>query len=279
MKKVLITLLVIVVAVVVVFSFVKNSLVKTALVNGIESATGLQTQVRSVNFGILRSLIDIKGIEIANPQGFGTQKLAKIPRIYVDADLGALLRKELHFKEVALEIEEIHIVKNKKGEFNVDTIRSIITPKPEKPKSPGDEPATKKEPPPQEMPEFSIDILAFKLGKIVYSEPSEGAKGSKTEIKLNINERYENVTSLESLIQMVIEKSFIGGALNMLEGIEGGSFKQKGDQIEKKFKDLGDDFKRQYQEGQGEDTEQFEDDFKSEIDKLQDSFKGIFKTE
>ncbi len=283
MKKFAVTLLVIIILVSVVFSFVKNSIVKTAIEKGVKSATGLDLKLQSINVGLLRSSVDIKGAELNNPKGFDDKTLVKISRIYVDCDLGALIKKEIHLQEVRLEIDELLIVKNKEGSLNVDVFKSIMGPKEKEPAEPKKEPATdapvEKEKKAKEMPEFSIDLLALKLGKIIYKDYSGDGPPSITEIKLNIDEQYKDITDLQSLVQAVVQKSFISGIMGMFGGFGGSSFSDKGSQMQEKLEDLSEGMEKNFKEsseGLEEEFKSIEDQFKGEIDKLEDTFKGMF---
>jgi uncharacterized protein involved in outer membrane biogenesis len=286
MKKFLVFLLVIVVLVAVVFSFVKNSIAKSAIESGVKSATGLDMKLKSVNVGILRSLVDLKGIELSNPKEFKGTTLAKIPRIYVDCDLGAFIRKEIHLQEVRLEIEELLIVKNAEGDLNVDVFKSIATPKEKEPsqseKKSDTKTPEKKEEKSEEPLQFSIDLLALKLGRIIYKDYTGGAEPTTTVIKLNIDEQYENITDFKDLIRMVVQKSFVSGIMGAFGGFESGSFGQQTDKMQEKLKTLSEDMSKDIEESTEELEEEFdkiEDQFKGEIDKLEDTFKGMFKTE
>ena len=98
MKK-LITIAVVVIAVLVGVLVVKDAVIKTAVEKGAEMVTGLRLTMSGFSAGILRSVVNIRGLKLYNPKGFTDPVMVSMPEIYVAYDLPAILGGTIHLKE------------------------------------------------------------------------------------------------------------------------------------------------------------------------------------
>jgi hypothetical protein len=201
MRKLFIIVSIIFVLLVAVF-FGKNLIVKTSVKAGVKAMTGLKLNIKSMNVGILNSLIGINGLQLFNPPGFVDELMVDLPEIYVDYDLGAFIKRKVHLEEVRLNLKEFSVIKNEKGELNLDSLRIVEEKKEEKVE--GEE---KKEKEKTKMPELQIDVLELKIGKVVYKDYSKGTPPKSKEFNVNIDERYENITNPRAFISLIIVKA------------------------------------------------------------------------
>lgn len=201
MRKLFIIVSIIFVLLVAVF-FGKNLIVKTSVKAGVKAMTGLKLNIKSMNVGILNSLIGINGMQLFNPPGFVDELMVDLPEIYVDYDLGAFIKRKIHLEEVRLNLKEFSVIKNEKGELNLDSLRVVEEKKEEKVE--GEE---KKEKEKTKMPELLIDVLELKIGKVVYKDYSKGTPPKSKEFNVNIDERYENITNPRAFISLIIVKA------------------------------------------------------------------------
>jgi len=201
MRKLFIIVSIIFVLLVAVF-FGKNLIVKTSVKAGVKAMTGLKLNIKSMNVGILNSLIGIDGLQLFNPPGFVDELMVDLPEIYVDYDLGAFIKRKIHLEEVRLNLKEFSVIKNEKGELNLDSLRVVEEKKEEKVE--GEE---KKEKEKTKMPELQIDVLELKIGKVVYKDYSKGTPPKSKEFNVNIDERYEDITDPRAFISLIIVKA------------------------------------------------------------------------
>ena len=164
--------------------------------------TGLKLSIKSMNIGILNTLIGIKKLQLYNPPGFVDKLMVDLPEVYVDYDLGAFIKGKVHLEEVRLDLKEFSVIKNEKGELNLDSLRVVEEKKEEKVE--GEE---GKEEEKTKMPELQIDVLELKIGKVVYKDYSKGTPPKVREFNVNIDERYENITDPRALISLIIVKA------------------------------------------------------------------------
>ena len=86
-----------------------------------------------------------------------------MPEIYVDYDLPAIVKGKVHLTEVRINLKEFMVVKNEKGELNLDSLNVVQEQQPRKKRA--------KEPEPKEEgkePDLQIDVLELKIGKVIY---------------------------------------------------------------------------------------------------------------
>ncbi len=164
--------------------------------------TGLKLSIKSMNIGILNTLIGIKKLQLYNPPGFVDKLMVDLPEVYVDYNFGAFIKKKVHLEEVRLDLKEFSVIKNEKGELNLDSLRVVEEKKEEKVE--GEE---GKEEEKAKMPELQIDLLELKIGKVVYKDYSKGTPPKSKEFNVNIDERYENITNPRTLIKLIIVKA------------------------------------------------------------------------
>ena len=182
--------------------FGKNLIVKTSVKAGVKAMTGLKLNIKSMNVGILNSLIGIDGLQLFNPPGFVDELMVDLPEAYVDYDLGAFIKRKVHLEEVRLNLKEFSVIKNEKGELNLDSLRVVEEKKEEKVE--GEE---EKEEEKTKMPELQIDVLELKINKVVYKDYSKGTPPKSKEFNVNIDERYENITDSRAFISLIIVKA------------------------------------------------------------------------
>jgi uncharacterized protein involved in outer membrane biogenesis len=208
----------VIVVVLLILGFIKDMLAKTAVEKGVEMVTGLQLQMGGLSIGLMRTLVDVDNLLLFNPVGYKDRVMINIPDIYVDYDLGALLKKNIHLNEVRLDLREITVVKNEQGDLNLDSLKVVKEGKEKKP--------AKKEPKEKaEMPEIKIDKLQLKIGKLVYKDYSSG-KADVKEFKLGIDETYENIDDPKALVSLILMKAIQKAAIQNLINIDLGNLQE-----------------------------------------------------
>lgn len=195
----------------------KNSIARVAVSTSVRAMTGLKVGMRRMHVGLIRTLIDIKGLKLFNPAGFPEALMADMPEIYVDYDLGAFLARKVHLERLRINLREFVVIKNEKGEVNLNSLKSVKAKKTkEKEKKPAQ--AEKKD-------AFKIDVLELKIGKVIYKDYSRGAPPSVAEFNVNIDERYENITNPEKLANVILVKALVNTTIANLANFDLGLLK------------------------------------------------------
>ncbi|MFH1548690.1 MAG: AsmA family protein, partial [Candidatus Omnitrophota bacterium] len=201
MKKLGIVILIILVLLVAVV-LARNTIAKNAISAGVKAITGLDLNIGSMDVGILKSIVSIKEIKLYNPPEFSDKLMVVLPEIYVDYDLGAFLKKIVHIEEMKLNLKEFVVVKNEKGALNLDSLKVVK----DKKGAPSQEEKTKKG-------EFKIDVLQLKIGKVIFKDYSQGKNPKTIEVKLDIDEKYENITDANKLVSLIVTKALMNTAI------------------------------------------------------------------
>jgi hypothetical protein len=220
MKKTVI-IISIIFALLIAIYFGKNLIVKTSITAGVKAMTGLKLSIKSMNIGILNTLIGINGLQLYNPPGFVDKLMVDLPEVYVDYDLGAFIKGKVHLEEVKLDLKEFSVIKNEKGELNLDSLRVVEEKKEEKVE--GEE---GKEEEKTKMPELQIDVLELKIGKVVYKDYSKGTPPKVREFNVNIDERFENITNPRTFISLIIVKALKNTAIARLTNFNLGALQE-----------------------------------------------------
>jgi uncharacterized protein involved in outer membrane biogenesis len=195
MKK-LLTIIGIIIIFLIAAVIFKNQLIKTAITKGATNVVGAPVKIKKFSLGIFNQTIRIKDFKIINPEGFPEGAVVDMPEISVDYDLSALLKKNLHFKKLVIDLKLIGIYRNKDGELNLDSLK-IVERGQKSTKG-----AEEKEEPSEPMP-MQIDVLTLKIGKVVYKDLSAGEKPTVEVFDIGISKTYKNITSAQQLVALI----------------------------------------------------------------------------
>ncbi len=211
MKKIFkIIVLIFVILVVCLFLF-KNVIARVAVSSSVKVLTGLELSIKDINLDIKNTSIGINEMKLYNPEGFTDRLMVDMSRIYVDYDLPAILKGNIHLKKVIINLKEFISVKNKNGELNLDSLKVVKE--------------SQKEEKPQAVKEtskktnFKIDVLELKIGRVIYKDYSNDEKPEVKEYKVNIDGKYEDITNIQDLIRLILIKALMHTNLEKLGNI------------------------------------------------------------
>lgn len=92
-----------------------DPLAKAALASVLRSKTGQDVRIDKVEIGLLRPTFRIENLQLYHPSRFGGGPFVRIEELYVEYDLGAASRGDLHLPLVRLNIAEVNIAENTTG--------------------------------------------------------------------------------------------------------------------------------------------------------------------
>lgn len=189
MKRTIIIAAVIVAAILAVI-IAKDQIVRSALTVAATQVIGAPVHIDGVSFRVFGHSIKISGLKIYNPAGFPEGILLDLPKIKVNYDPGALLKKKLHLYSVDVELREIGLEKNKQGELNVDALKVA-----------GQQ--EEKNQPSVPMP-IRIGLVKLKMGSLVYKDHSVGKEPVVKVYRIGLQRSYKNITSAQQLAALVL---------------------------------------------------------------------------
>ena len=219
----------------------RNIIAKFAVEKGVETATGLPLNIKKFDLDLAKTHIGISGLSLFSPAGFNNEVMFHAPEIFVDYNLGAIMKGKVHLEDIRLDFDQLVVIKNKEGQLNI----SALKPKEKK----GREPAQKEkegETEAKKTPQVQIDHLAVKIGKVVYKDYSQGDDPVIKEYMVNISEELNDVTDPKSLLSFIAAKALTQTALSSLGDLDieamGGAISVPQEVIDT-FKDKVDVFK------------------------------------
>lgn len=190
MKKILV---VSVVALTVLF-LARDVVARVVLETGIRMVTGLNVTI--VETRLARSALAVRGLTLHNPAGFPDRVMMVLPELYVDYDPAGFLKGKVHLEEVRLDLKEFTVVRNQKGELNLDSLKGIKE---------GKKGAKRKEV--KKGSPLQIDVLQLKIGKVVFKDYSRPTPPSVHNFTINLNERHANIQRPEVLVSLIVVKA------------------------------------------------------------------------
>ncbi|MFH1493036.1 MAG: AsmA family protein [Candidatus Omnitrophota bacterium] len=195
----------------------KNLIAKGAITAAVKAVTGLRLTIDSFNVGILKSNINIEGLMLYNPEGFQDKIMVNMPQIYVDYDLGDFLKGKVHLEELKIHLEELIVIKNSNGELNLNSLKVVQERKREKETSSEEKKAKEVQ--------LQIDSLKLKIGKVIYKDYSSPPRVHLREYKVNINEKYTNITDMRTAASLIIVRALMNTAIASLTDFDVGLLK------------------------------------------------------
>lgn len=217
MKKGFMIAAAVVVALILIVGVTKDAIIKVAVEQGAQVVTGLKLRMSGFSFGIIRGVVDIRGLKVLNPVGYKDPNMVDMPRIYVRYNLPAIISGKIYLPEINIDMKQFTVVKNEKGELNLNALKVVQAQKKGSGPSSGGE---------AKMPPIQIDSLRLKIGKVVYKDYSRGGEPSVKEFNINLDEKYTNINNPYSVVSLIVVKALmnttISGLTNFdLNGLQG----------------------------------------------------------
>jgi hypothetical protein len=150
-------------------------------------------EIGSVDMRLFKSQVEVRNVRLNNPPEFEEKLMAELPLLYVDYQLGSLLRREPHINDMTLDIKQIVIVKNKAGVSNVSKLRGVRGNGGDAGADASGKSATK----------YRLDTLRLKIGTVVVKDFSRG-KPTERIIPLNIDTTYKNISDSTDVHRLVL---------------------------------------------------------------------------
>jgi hypothetical protein len=197
-KKIFFISISVIIAVFLIVILSRNIIAKKAVISRVNSVTGLDLQVDSIDIGIFKTVLAINGMKLFNPGEPEDRLMVDLPEAYLEYDFPAFLKNKIHLKQLRLNLRELHIGRNKQGKLNLDALSPL------KPKGQG------------RPPEFRVDELDLKIGKIIYKDYDINGKQTIKEFNLNIDQRLENINSPGQLINMILGRALLNRDISAL---------------------------------------------------------------
>ncbi len=185
LKKLILPIFLVFVALLVILLLERNFVARKVVEVGVTKVTGFPLEIGSVKLGLFSSKVDVHDLKLMNPREFQEKMFVDMPLLYVDYRLGSMLKGAPHINDMLINIKQLVIVKNNKGETNAKKLKGIVSP------SGG---SSKK---------YRVDKLRVHVGTVTIKDFSR-AKPSERDITLNIDATYYNITDATDITRLVL---------------------------------------------------------------------------
>jgi hypothetical protein len=183
-KKLLLRVLIVIIALGVIVFLARNVIARKSIEIATERITGFPLEVGSVNVGVFQSRVDARDIKLHNPDEFQDKLFVDMPQLSVDYQLPSMLSGVPHINEMLINIKQLVIVKNQKGESNAMKLKGVL--------STGDSKA-----------KYRIGTLHLKVGTVIVKDYSKGVPIERT-LPANINITYNNITEATPITRLAL---------------------------------------------------------------------------
>jgi hypothetical protein len=182
---------------------VRNAVARSAAEEAVTRVTGFPLEIGSVDLGLFDSRLEIRDLRLRNPPGFEDPRCLHAPRVVADVEATSAFSKRFHAEEIVLDVAEVVVVTNAKGEMNLDRLAALGEAGKEGPQA--KKPAGEKGA--AELL-WKCDVLRLSLGKVVLLDYSHGRKGKPREevFDLNIRKEFRNLTSPDQVVRALLHE-------------------------------------------------------------------------
>lgn len=227
----------------------RNFIARKAVEIAAREMTGFPLEIGSVDIGLLGGSLEVRDLKLMNPPEFHGGTFVNLPLLKVNYDTMSMLRRSPHIKELTVNVAEVVLVKNEKGENNATVLQKkaeAVSGKSSggesKPGSAtGGKPSPGGAPPKEEktMP-YRVDLVKVHVGTVIQRSFGKDGKPSDHKLTLNVDATYKDITESTSITKLVMDTVFMQLGPQLI----GDAVKGVGDTIQKAGKGLFDVFKK-----------------------------------
>lgn len=171
--------------VVVVAYFARNVIGRKAVETAAQQMTGFPLDVGDLSVSPFANTMDAHGITLRNPADFEEPICAEVDRVFINYDLPSMFGGAHHVFEMRLEIKEVVIATDRKGETNVARLKGIMM-------SGADSPT-----------KFRVDALRIKVARVTHvTGLGDGVMRSPHDVKLDVT--YRHITDSTQINKLVL---------------------------------------------------------------------------
>jgi uncharacterized protein involved in outer membrane biogenesis len=194
----------------VILFFFQEQIVKTALIYGVKRKANLRLKIGHLESRLQKGYIKIEDMIIFNPKGFKEPRLAEIDSLLLELNLPKLLKGEVAFRKLFIDIDKIFIIRQKEGTnlveaqkpFRKTTRRKSVKKKPR---------------------EVSVEDLRISVSEVIYKN-YRVYPPKMLRIELGFKQKYRNVSNLKKVFSSIMVKNVLKSTFsNLFSQLEEGS--------------------------------------------------------
>lgn len=220
-KRILLGLLGIAVLGVVALLLLRDRILTAQMVRLAKEKVGVEIRIESLRTGVLKPSIDLQGLSLMAPADFPATESLRVERVRLATSWKSLLAPEIRAEEIVLDLPRLVIIRNAKGETNLQRLARLIE---ERRKDPGPAAgggkprAGTEEKSPKRT--YRIDRLTVKIGEVQYVDYSKGAEPTTRRYPLNVDKTFTDVTDLKPVYTQIGQSAALAAAPSVLQDIQ-----------------------------------------------------------
>jgi uncharacterized protein involved in outer membrane biogenesis len=205
MKKLLVRILLVAVALIVLVFLFRNVIAREIVEVGVKRMTGFPLQIGAVDLGVFGGKLQVQNLKLMNPPEFNEKLFVDLPLFQVDYHTFSMLTGSPHVKEVDVNVAEVVVVKNAKGQTNAQVLQARVSP----PSSGGTPPKSgEQKPSASGGTHYRVDLVRVHIGTVRILDYSKGSKPTEKKITLNKDVVFQDVTESTSITALVMRTVF-----------------------------------------------------------------------
>lgn len=172
----------------------RNFIARKAVEVGVRGVTGFPLEIGGVNVGLFNGQLAVTDLKLMNPPGdFEEPMFVDLPEFSMHYVFGSMLAGSPHIKEMTVDLDRVVIVKNAKGESNVQRLKGVASGPESEPKPADKSGATK----------FQLDVVHIKIGTVTVKDYSKGKLSERT-YNLNLNATYKDIRNSADITRLAL---------------------------------------------------------------------------
>ena len=184
MKKLLWIIPAVLVGLMVGLFLARNSIARLSVEYGAKKITGFPLTIGSIDLGLFSSKVDVHDLKLMNPSEYSEKTFVDMPQLYIDYRLGSMFSGAPHVNEMRINIKQLMVVKNDKGETNAQKLKSVV--------SSG-----------KSSSKYYVDSLHIHVGTVTIKDFSH-PKPTERNVTLNIDATYKNISDSTDITRLVL---------------------------------------------------------------------------
>jgi hypothetical protein len=164
----------------------RNFIARVSVEVGAKKVTGFPLKIGSVDVGLFSGKLDVRDLTLMNPPEFQERMFVDMPELFVDYRLGSMLSGTPHINDMLINIKQLVIVKNDKGDSNAMKLKGVV--------SGGDSKSSAK---------YQIDQLRIQVATVTIKDYSR-AKPTERTLTLNLQRTYKNINDSTDITRLVL---------------------------------------------------------------------------
>jgi len=233
----------------------RNIIIKRAVQTAIQKTTGFDLEMGKVHVGVFSPVFEVTDTTLINPEDFPERTAMEIKTLRVVYDLPSVFTKNVHLKEVTIDIPKAILIVREDGKSNLEQLGKLAI---QEDSEVGDE-AERKPDTDKSGHRVRIDELTLRLGTLEMRQYSEGESAPSIDsYDLDFDRTAHDVDSFDVVNGMITAAIIEGMGSHAMRSLSQALKENNldadeiGQNLESSVKELGKSFKKLFQSSDGD---------------------------